>query len=70
MTARIWYNNGCKTLEDIAARKGGLRLSYAQEIGLKYYTGAKNLLYPGNVLLTLPPRYQYPNTQRRGERNI
>ncbi|KAM5541004.1 hypothetical protein V8D89_005315 [Ganoderma adspersum] len=36
-TARIWYNNGCKTLEDIAARKGGVRLSYAQEIGLKYY---------------------------------
>ena len=70
MTARIWYNNGCKTLEDIAARKGGVRLSYAQEIGLKYYADAQNLLCRDNVLLTLPPRYQYPNTQGRGERNI
>ncbi|KAI1791356.1 hypothetical protein LXA43DRAFT_1140537 [Ganoderma leucocontextum] len=38
MTARTWYNSGCKTLEDVAGRKGGVRLSYAQDIGLKYYT--------------------------------
>ncbi|TBU54960.1 hypothetical protein BD310DRAFT_826872 [Dichomitus squalens] len=36
-TARTWFNNGCRTLEDIAARKGGVKLSHAQEIGLRYY---------------------------------
>ncbi|KAI0743040.1 hypothetical protein C8Q80DRAFT_1221327 [Daedaleopsis nitida] len=36
-TARIWYNNGCRTLEDVAARKGRIKLSAAQEIGLRWY---------------------------------
>ncbi|KAI0350568.1 hypothetical protein OH77DRAFT_1412881 [Trametes cingulata] len=36
-TATKWYNNGCRTLEDIKARKGGIRLTTEQEIGLKYY---------------------------------
>ncbi|CDO76332.1 hypothetical protein BN946_scf184795.g3 [Trametes cinnabarina] len=36
-TAFKWYNNGCRSLEDIAARKGGIKLSTEQEIGLKYY---------------------------------
>ena len=36
----MWYNCGCRTLEDVAARKGGIELSAAQEIGLRYYDGA------------------------------
>ncbi|KAH9886677.1 hypothetical protein C8Q73DRAFT_714869 [Cubamyces lactineus] len=36
-TAMKWYNNGCRTLEDVAARKGGIKLSTEQMIGLKYY---------------------------------
>ncbi|KAH9996416.1 hypothetical protein BJV74DRAFT_883693 [Russula compacta] len=36
-TARAWYLAGCRTLEDIKQRKGGIVLSRAQEIGLKYY---------------------------------
>ncbi|EIW56377.1 uncharacterized protein TRAVEDRAFT_59518 [Trametes versicolor FP-101664 SS1] len=36
-TARKWYNSGCRTLEDVAARKGGIKLSTEQEIGLRYY---------------------------------
>ncbi|OSX58463.1 hypothetical protein POSPLADRAFT_1153086, partial [Postia placenta MAD-698-R-SB12] len=35
--AREWYTRGCRTLDDIRTRKGGIRLSQAQEIGLKYY---------------------------------
>ncbi|KAI0633115.1 hypothetical protein C8Q77DRAFT_1059005 [Trametes polyzona] len=35
--ARKWYNNGCRTLEDVAARKGGIKLTAEQEIGLKYH---------------------------------
>lgn len=38
-TAFKWYNNGCRTLDDIAARKGGIKLSTEQKIGLKYYKG-------------------------------
>ncbi|KAI0325262.1 hypothetical protein GY45DRAFT_1330494 [Cubamyces sp. BRFM 1775] len=36
-TAVKWYNNGCRTLEDVAAQKGGIKLSTEQMIGLKYY---------------------------------
>ncbi|KAL5478955.1 hypothetical protein ACEPAI_2242 [Sanghuangporus weigelae] len=36
-TARKWYIMGCKTLEDIRNRKGDIKLSEVQEIGLKYY---------------------------------
>ncbi|KAI0659500.1 hypothetical protein C8Q70DRAFT_915132 [Cubamyces menziesii] len=36
-TAMKWYNNGCRTLEDVAARKGGIKLSTEQMIGLRYY---------------------------------
>jgi len=35
----MWYNNGCRTLDDIRARKGGIKLSPAQEIGLRFYDG-------------------------------
>ncbi|KAI0819428.1 hypothetical protein BC628DRAFT_1402467 [Trametes gibbosa] len=36
-TAIKWYNSGCTTLEDVSARKGGIKLSSVQEIGLRYY---------------------------------
>jgi DNA polymerase lambda len=36
----MWYNNGCRTLDDIRARKGGIKLSPVQEIGLRFYDGA------------------------------
>jgi len=36
-TAYAWYLAGCRTLEDIKHRKGGIELSQVQEIGLKYY---------------------------------
>ncbi|KAG2151079.1 uncharacterized protein EDB93DRAFT_1083633 [Suillus bovinus] len=35
--ARMWYNNGCRTLDDVRARKGGIKLSQVQEVGLKFY---------------------------------
>lgn len=38
-TAYAWYLAGCRTLEDIKHRKGGIELSLVQEIGLKYYDG-------------------------------
>jgi hypothetical protein len=37
--AHMWYNNGCRTLDDIRARKGGIKLSHVQEIGLQFYDG-------------------------------
>lgn len=37
--ARMWYNNGCRTLDDVRARKGGIKLSQVQEVGLKFYDG-------------------------------
>ncbi|KAF4588723.1 hypothetical protein EYR40_010277 [Pleurotus pulmonarius] len=36
-TAQKWYANGCRTLEDLKNGKGGVKLSSAQEIGLKFY---------------------------------
>lgn len=35
--AYMWYNNGCRTLDDVRARKGGIKLSHAQEVGLQFY---------------------------------
>jgi len=32
-----WYANGCRTLEDLTNGKGGVKLSTAQRIGIKYY---------------------------------
>ena len=37
--AYAWYFSGCRTLDDIRERKGGIKLSSVQEIGLKYYDG-------------------------------
>ncbi|KAI0277191.1 Nucleotidyltransferase [Russula aff. rugulosa BPL654] len=36
-TAYAWYFAGCRTLEDIKERKGGIELSSVQVLGLKYY---------------------------------
>ena len=38
-TAHKWYINGCRTLEDVKAGKGGIELHSAQKIGLQYYDG-------------------------------
>ncbi|KAG0706233.1 hypothetical protein DFH29DRAFT_798644 [Suillus ampliporus] len=35
--ASMWYNNGCRTLDDVRAQKGGIKLSHVQEIGLRFY---------------------------------
>ena len=44
-TAYAWYLAGCRTLEDVKQRKGGIELSRVQEIGLKYYDGARVLFH-------------------------
>ncbi|KAG9308110.1 hypothetical protein JVU11DRAFT_12542 [Chiua virens] len=35
--AFAWFASGLRTLDDVRARKGGLKLSTSQEIGLKFY---------------------------------
>ncbi|EEB92685.1 hypothetical protein MPER_08770, partial [Moniliophthora perniciosa FA553] len=44
-TAVKWYQNGCRTLEDLRKGKGGIKLSRAQKIGLQYYDGV-SVTYP------------------------
>ncbi|KAH7911258.1 hypothetical protein BJ138DRAFT_1006996 [Hygrophoropsis aurantiaca] len=36
-TAFMWYASGCRTLDDIKARKGGIKISTVQEIGIRFY---------------------------------
>ena len=38
-TAQMWYNWGCRTLEDVTNGKGGVKLNPGQKIGIKYYAG-------------------------------
>jgi DNA polymerase lambda len=38
-TAYMWYNAGARTLEDVLAGKGGVKLTAQQEIGIRYYDG-------------------------------
>ena len=38
-TAYMWYNAGARTLEDVLAGKGGVKLTSQQEIGIRYYDG-------------------------------
>jgi len=45
----MWYNNGCRTLDDIRARKGGIKLSTVQEIGLRFYDGQPSLQWYGRI---------------------
>jgi len=39
LTAFKWYASGCRTLEDVKAMKGGIKLSTCQEIGIRFYDG-------------------------------
>lgn len=38
-TAYMWYSAGARTLEDVLAGKGGIKLTSQQEIGIRYYDG-------------------------------
>lgn len=38
-TAFKWYASGCRTLDDILEGKGGIKLTPAQEIGIRFYDG-------------------------------
>ncbi|KAL0952633.1 hypothetical protein HGRIS_006880 [Hohenbuehelia grisea] len=38
-TAWKWYANGCRSLQDVKTGVGGVKLSPAQAIGLKFYDG-------------------------------
>lgn len=38
-TAYMWYSAGARTLEDVVAGKGGIKLTPQQEIGIRYYDG-------------------------------
>ncbi|KAI4525116.1 hypothetical protein K525DRAFT_192303, partial [Schizophyllum commune Loenen D] len=42
-TAQVWYNWGCRTLEDVANGKGGVKLNPGQKIGIKYYAGTSGI---------------------------
>ncbi|KAI5888033.1 uncharacterized protein SCHCODRAFT_02671944 [Schizophyllum commune H4-8] len=42
-TAQDWYNWGCRTLDDVANGKGGVKLNPGQKIGIKYYAGTSSL---------------------------
>lgn len=34
-----WYASGCRTLQDIKVRKGGIVVTPVQELGLRFYDG-------------------------------
>jgi len=36
-TAHMWYSAGARTLEDVLAGKGGIKLTAQQKIGIRYY---------------------------------
>jgi len=38
-TAFKWYSAGCRTLDDLTAGRGGVKLTPAQEIGIRFYGG-------------------------------
>lgn len=51
-TAFAWFASGLRTLDDVRARKDGLKLTSAQEIGLKFYDGGHYHLANSVVLDT------------------
>lgn len=53
-TSFAWFASGLRTLDDVRARKGGLKLSTVQEIGLKFYDGGQYHLSDLLVLDTSP----------------
>jgi DNA polymerase lambda len=38
-TAFTWYANGARTLDDLLAGKGGIKLTSQQKIGIRFYDG-------------------------------
>ncbi|EPQ56001.1 DNA polymerase beta, N-terminal domain-like protein, partial [Gloeophyllum trabeum ATCC 11539] len=52
-TAFQWYAAGCKTLDDVRARKGGIKVSSVQELGLKYYDGKSRTIRTPPSLIAL-----------------
>ncbi|CAL1698496.1 unnamed protein product [Somion occarium] len=52
-TAYKWYVNGCRTLDDLRNRKGGVKLSTVQQIGLKYYNVDINSRMPRSEAATI-----------------
>lgn len=52
-TAYQWYASGCRTLEDVKSGKGGVKLSPAMEIGLRFYEGLWTSLLVLKLLLIL-----------------
>ncbi|EJD04833.1 Nucleotidyltransferase [Fomitiporia mediterranea MF3/22] len=48
-TAQKWYSMGCRTLDDVKNRKGGITVSDVQEIGLKYYDDINTRIPRGEV---------------------
>ena len=43
VTAFKWYANGCRSLEDLKAGKGGVKLTAQQEIGIRFYDGIRTI---------------------------
>ena len=43
-TAYMWYKAGARTLEDVVSGKGGIKLTFQQEIGIRYYDGKSAFL--------------------------
>ena len=67
--AYAWYFAGCRTLDDVRKRKGGIKLSSVQEIGLKYYDGTHT---PTQCVRTGIDyhRYQHEDATRRSQGDI
>jgi hypothetical protein len=43
-TAYMWYSAGARTLGDVLAGKGSIKLTPQQEIGIRYYDGKSTYL--------------------------
>lgn len=56
-TAYMWYSAGARTLEDVLAGKGGIKMTAQQEIGIRYYDGKSTyLLWVGHEPSRILPR--------------
>lgn len=60
-TATKWVASGCRTLEDLTSEKGGVKLSAAQEIGVRFYEG--KIVQVIQMSLTCQFRHQLPHAQ-------
>jgi DNA polymerase lambda len=52
-TAFKWYSAGCRTLGDLTAGNGGVKLSPIQEIGIRFYDGQRSIIRQTGTTLTL-----------------